>query len=63
MEGRIRSSYEYALQKAMSNTLLDKEKTIKGLKSKIDALENEKKQWSRLNLSMKMKLKAQDQRC
>ena len=31
------------LQKAMSNTLLDKEKTIKGLKSKIDALENEKK--------------------
>ena len=31
------------LQKAMSNTLLDKEKTIKGLESKIDALENEKK--------------------
>ena len=31
------------LQKAMSNTLLDKEKTIKALKSKIDALENEKK--------------------
>ena len=30
------------LQKAMSNTLLEKEKTIKVLKSKIDALENEK---------------------